>query len=32
MGNAVSPATRAPAGAIDSYVAELGTDIVYDKR
>jgi hypothetical protein len=33
MGNAVSgPAIRVQAGALDSYVSELGPDIYYDKR
>jgi len=33
MGNATSgPAIRVQAGALDSYVSELGPDIHYDKR
>lgn len=33
MGNAVSgPAVRVQAGALDSYVSELGPDLYYDKR
>ena len=32
MGNTVSGATARTGGALDSYVSELGADIIYEKR
>ncbi len=32
MGNNLSGATTRVSGALDSYVSELGADIVYEKR
>jgi hypothetical protein len=32
MGNTASGATARTGGALDSYVSELGADIIYEKR